>query len=195
MGILILAGGNSSRMGSIKQLLSWEQTTLMEHAVHQAEMSDAYEVLVVLGANIELIKEKISVKRAGVIENNSWELGLGTSISCGVTYAISNWGNLDGVMIMLADQPLVDTLFLNQIMEKFKTSEKGIVATKYGKRVGVPAIFSQAYFGELVQLNDDFGAKKIMTKYKNDIFEIDGQGKTEDIDTLEDYKRLKKFKT
>ena len=193
VGVLILAAGNSSRMGSIKQLLPWKNTTLMAHVVHQAEVSNVNEVLVVLGANFDLINRKMSFRKADFVENKNWRLGLGTSISCGVRYALSKWGSLDGLLVMLADQPLIDTSFLNLMIDKFKTSEKGIIATKYKSRVGVPAIFSFRYFQELAELSDDFGAKNIIAKYKDDIFEIEGQRKTEDIDTLEDYKRVKNF--
>ncbi len=194
VGVLILAAGNSSRMGSIKQLLPWENTTMIGHVVHQAEVSNASEVLVVLGANFDLIKNKMSFKKADFIENKNWKLGLGSSISCGVQYVLSKWGSLNGILVMLADQPLIDTSYLNLMIDKFETSEKGIIATKYKSRVGVPAIFSQLYFKELAELGDDFGAKKIIAKHKDDIFEMEGKGKTEDIDTLEDYKDLKNFK-
>lgn len=193
VGVLILAAGNSSRMGSIKQLLPWENTTLMAHSIHQAERSNAREVLVVLGANFDLIRRKLSSQRGEFVENKNWKRGLGTSISCGVGYALSKWGNLNGLLVMLADQPLIDTSYLNLMIEKFETSEKGIIATKYKSRVGVPAIFSFTYFQELKELHDDFGAKKMIAKFKDDIFEMEGRGKTEDIDTLEDYKRLKNF--
>ena len=193
VGVLILAAGNSSRMGSVKQLLPWENTTMMEHVVHQAELSNADGVLVVLGANFDLIKGKMNFRKADFIENKNWRLGLGTSISCGLRYALLKWGGLDGLLVMLADQPLIDTSYLNLMMDKFETSKKGIIATKYKSRVGVPAIFSFRYFQELAELQDDFGAKNIIAKFKDDIFEMEGQGKTEDIDTLEDYKRVKNF--
>lgn len=189
--ILILAAGSSSRMGRVKQLLPWKGATLIENAIRQAENSHAARVVVVLGANSEMIKNKVTTKRALFLDNNNWEAGMGTSIACGIDYVSELMENLDGVLIMLADQPLIDTAYLNEMLIHFESSSKNIAATKYKNRVGVPAIFSPVYFRELATLEDDFGAKNILENYKNDVFSIEAQEKTLDIDRQEDFDRLK----
>lgn len=190
VGIVLLAAGNSSRMGKIKQLLPWEHTTLVEHSIKQAESSQAKQVVVVLGAHSDLIRDGLHPVRAILIENEKWKKGLGTSISCGVSY-FNTMQRMDGLLILLADQPLIDTLYIDAMLQNFETSEKGIIATQYKNRVGVPALFSATYFSELTNLADDFGAQYIMGRYKNDIFEMPARGKTADVDTMDDYLRLK----
>jgi len=81
--ILILAAGASSRMGEAKQLLPWRDTTLLGNAISTAKTSRANEVLIVLGANADTIKAEVISKNITFLENKLWNLGLGSSISCG----------------------------------------------------------------------------------------------------------------
>lgn len=191
VGILILAAGNSSRMGAIKLLLPWQGNTLLGHVIKQAETSNAVQIVVVLGANAKHIKDEVFTNRATFIENPQWEQGLGSTIAYGVNYLKTTLANIDGLMVILADQPLLDTNYLNEMMLQFGISNKGIVATFYDGKAGVPAIFNKTYFSELEQLRDDYGARALMVQHKNDIFKIEVKSNTDDIDTLEDYYRLK----
>ncbi len=191
IAILILAAGNSSRMGSIKQLLPWKEATLIDNAIEQAKATHAVEVVVVLGAHSEKIKKNRETHGSVFLENKNWESGLGTSIACGINYIQNIKNKIDGVLVMLADQPLINTVYLNEMMFRFAETPKHIIATKYKNRAGVPAIFSPDYFPELAALKDDFGAKIILEKYKTRISGLESCGKTDDIDSQEDYDRLK----
>jgi molybdenum cofactor cytidylyltransferase len=114
IAILILAAGASSRMGRTKQLLPWQDTTLLGSAIRTARDSNAKSVAVVLGANAESIRGRVNVGRgvktdADFVENTAWETGLGSSIACGTEFLIEKKIVYDGILIMLADQPLIDT--------------------------------------------------------------------------------------
>lgn len=190
--ILILAAGNSSRMGAIKQLLPWQEGTLIENAIKQAKASIASDVIVVLGANHQKIEQKINHQNAILVINDTWESGLGSSIACGINYIDKSLKNTDAVLVMLADQPLIKTEFLNHMMRKFINGNTNIVATKYEQKAGVPAIFGSDYFKELSTLSNDFGAKMILEKNKSLILLLEAQGITFDVDSPEDYDRIKK---
>ena len=189
---LILAAGNSSRMGVSKQLLKWKEANLLQHAMNTVEKVSSQN-LVVLGANYSKIKSQIDDKNIRVLCNQNWQKGLGNSISFGIKYIKESLTNIDNVLIMLADQPLIDADFLNQMIETHKLNPKKIICTSYqNERLGVPAIFNKIYFEDLLQLNDDKGAKEFLKKYSSDVISLNGVKIVQDIDTLDDYEDLYK---
>lgn len=187
--ILILAAGASTRMGGeTKQLLPWGETTLLGHAIQQAnQVSET--VVVVLGAKANDIR-KSNPGQAETVVNTDWEKGMGGSISVGVRYLLEKGNNVDAILIMLGDQPFLDAPYLKKLMRKFEQGEHKIVATSYGKKWGVPAIFDGSLATELAALNQDFGARHIIEKYRAGAKAISPKGKENDIDTLEVYYQL-----
>ncbi|WP_067037025.1 NTP transferase domain-containing protein [Allomuricauda sp. CP2A] len=184
--VLILAAGASTRMeGGPKQLLPWKDTTLLGHAIRQARQITE-SVFVVLGAHADEIK-KIIPNNVKIIDNPNWEKGMGSSISVGVEDILGTNSNPSGLLIMLADQPLLDASYLDEVKTEFQNNECKIVATAYGDKLGVPAIFHPSLFLELSKLDKDFGAKHIIEKYKADTIIVFPEGKEIDIDTKNDY--------
>lgn len=188
IAIIILAAGASSRMGKIKQLLPWKQTTLIGNAIEQALDSKADDVFVVLGANYQLISKEIEQENITIIYNKNWTLGMGSSIICAMDFFDKKHKKYDGVLITLVDQPLIDVIYFNMLINKF--IDNNIIASKYKNRVGVPAIFSLKYFNELRQLNGDIGARDLILKHINDVKKIDAFDKIQDIDSIESYEHL-----
>ena len=190
IALVILAAGASTRMGRPKQLLPWGQDNLLRHAIKQARSTGLKQILVVLGANAQVIKKNSGRHSVDTVTNPDWEEGLGSSLSYGIQQLSESQQSFRGVLVMLADQPLLDKDYLNELITAFQNREKGIVVTSYGKRVGVPAVFHSRYFERLKVLNKDFGAKEIIQRYKNDMFVVDPKGKAVDVDTWEEYERL-----
>ncbi len=187
IAVLILAAGASSRMGQPKQLLPWGETTLLNHAIIQAK-EVSKEIFVVLGANKESIEKTLSNK-VSVIFNPGWEKGMGTSIAVGISEIEHNY-DFNAVLIMLADQPLLDGNYLSELKQSFFSNEIKIAATKYRNNHGVPAIFDNSLFQELGKLNQDYGAKKLIKKYSQELTGLNSYGKEIDIDTFETYQQL-----
>ncbi|MGX1930248.1 nucleotidyltransferase family protein [Flagellimonas sp. 2504JD4-2] len=185
IAVLILAAGASSRMeGDIKQLLPWGNSTLLENAIHQAK-GVADRVYIVLGANAEKILASIAI-HAEIMHNPNWQLGMGSSISTGVRHILEK-ENPEALLIMVADQPLIDATFLSQLNKVHVESQAKITATSYHNGAGVPAIFDKSLFAELKELQEDFGARRIIKSHKMLVKQIDPQGKEIDIDTKEKY--------
>ena len=188
ISILILAAGNSSRLGQPKQLVEFEGQTLIERITHRA-LSVSEEVLVILGANIDLIKPKLSAfsDRINIAENKNWEAGMGTSISLGV-------GNLapksEAILILLTDQPLISQVLLQNMMQTFADKKYPIVACDYGNQLGVPILFDKSFFPELQNLNGEQGAKSFLKKYSEKISSIEFKEGLFDIDTPTDLLKL-----
>lgn len=187
IAIIIMAAGASSRMGTAKQLLPWGESTLIGNAIKNATDSDAKNVFVVLGANAEAIKKCIGLEEEAIIYNKDWDSGLGSSIALASRYILNRSEKYDGILVMLADQPLIDAAYLNQMINVFYGSRNSIIATKYTHGDGVPAIFSAMHFLELQKLNTDTGAKNILRHHAQNLISIDPEGKTADVDTYEDY--------
>jgi molybdenum cofactor cytidylyltransferase len=190
---VVLAAGASTRMGSPKQLLNWGNSTLLEHTLNTVLELNSSEVVVVLGANFEIIKSEISKYPVTVLNNTSWKVGLGKSIAVAVEYIQKLDYKVDGVMIVLADQPLIDSRFLGELCNAFNPNNNQIITTSYknGKR-GVPVIFDKHYFEELMLLDDDDGAKTLLKTYANSVNSLKPQSENLDIDSKEDYNYLHK---
>ncbi|NER11859.1 NTP transferase domain-containing protein [Leptobacterium flavescens] len=192
IAITILAAGASSRMGTPKQLLAWGKTTLLGHSIETALNSQALEVLVVLGANADLIEAGIRADSVRILKNEQWETGLGSSIACCVDYLKQSSSDTDGLLIMLADQPLINPGHLNTLIGKFNKGKRQIIATSYREKAGVPALFDREYFEELSALGNDYGARDIIRKHSKDLLTVRADSLITDIDTKENYDELYK---
>lgn len=189
IAVIIVAAGASSRMKRAKQLLPFGETTLLGHAIEQAEASVAEKVYVILGANAGVIKEHFNLPALNVVENKHWEEGIGTSISIGVK-EVAEKADFDAILLMLGDQPLIGSVYLDQMITAFRKDPSKIIATKYPKSTGVPAIFPKKYFPKLMLLEGDSGAKSLLYEYGSQVISLAAGKKIKDIDTPEDYKNL-----
>lgn len=188
--MVILSAGASTRMKTIKQLLPWKHTTLLGNAIEQGLASKVDSVFVVLGANKEKIIPTIKGYNIEIIENDHWQLGLGKSIACAVEFLNNSPTQFDGVLIALADQPLLTNVHYNELVAEFLEKDNGIVATQQKETMGVPVIFSDTYFESLAELNQDNGAKALIKESLNDVCFVDAKGMAVDVDNMDSYKEL-----
>jgi len=188
--ILIMAAGAATRMKTPKQLLPWGTNTLVEKVITEAQNSLADSVYLVLGANAALIKKQIVENDLNFLENPHWNLGLGNSIAFGVREVLKKEVDLTSILIMLADQPLINSDYLNKLTKASGHYKKGIIASLYGEKMGVPALFSKDYFPALSQLTGEHGAKYILKNNTKDIYSLECKNLITDIDTPEDYQHL-----
>ncbi|MEM9687721.1 MAG: nucleotidyltransferase family protein, partial [Bacteroidota bacterium] len=169
IAIIIPAAGASVRMGTPKQCLPWGKTTLLGHAVTQALQSEAQGVFVVLGAYEAMLRPQLVSYPVTLLKNEDWKNGLGSSIACGVRHLLSTHPLVEGVLIMLADQPLIDYSYLNVLIRHFRADSNKLITTSYGKKSGVPAVFGKAYFKALSDLQDDYGARQLIEAQKKHV--------------------------
>ncbi|MGZ0016888.1 nucleotidyltransferase family protein [Yeosuana sp. AK3] len=191
LAILILAAGNASRMGFPKQLLKWKDSNLLQHAINSVKAIKNNGIYLVLGANYDEIITEINTKNVTILKNETWNEGLGNSIAFGVAQISKFQPEIEQVLIMLADQPLIDTHYLNLLINTHFQKQSHITYTLYkNQNLGVPAIFNKPYFEELSQLKGDKGAKNLLEKYSDIVVSIDGSEVISDIDSKEDYEVL-----
>jgi molybdenum cofactor cytidylyltransferase len=188
-GIIILAAGNSSRLGQPKQLLAYKETTLLKNTIKEASLLSNTVVIVVTGSNHELIEKELQ-SDIKISHNPDWETGMSSSIVNGLQHLLHLYPDIEKCIFAVCDQPLVTaSVFTNLIDEQQKT-QKGIAASEYASTLGTPVLFDKKYFAELLELKGQEGAKKIINKYLNDTVAVAFEKGSIDIDTEDDYNKL-----
>lgn len=188
--ILLLAAGSSSRMGQPKQLLPWGEQTLIEHQI-QTLQKTGHPVNVIIGSYSNLIIPVIEKFPINIFTNIDWELGMGSSISFGISEIIQEFPDSDGVLITLLDQPMITTSYIKKMLGTFRPGSRQIIVSHSASGwTGVPALFDQCHFKELAELKDEEGAKKIIKGHKKNVILLDGGEILEDMDTPQTYQLL-----
>ncbi|MDB5001900.1 MAG: nucleotidyltransferase family protein [Mucilaginibacter sp.] len=186
--LIILAAGESSRLGFPKQTLLYKGKTLIELAIESGLKSKCNPVIVVLGANADKIEPGIKSNDIQIIHNTAWTQGMASSIRAGINY-IKDDNTITGAMIMLCDQPFVNRAIIDSLLYKQQTGTN-IVACTYKDTFGVPALFKRALFTELLLLQGQEGAKKVINNHPDDVATVPFEKGGIDIDTVTDYEEL-----
>ena len=188
--IIILAAGASIRLGKPKQLLLYKGKSLVQHVVTEAKNSRADEVVVILGANHDLIANEIPAdKKIKFIVNDQWEDGMASSIKAGIIF-VTKEVSPDFAILAVCDQPFIDSALFNKLIDTHLRTNKPIVASQYQHTLGTPVLFDKQFFNELVSLNGDHGARSIILKHPTRLTTIPFPSGHIDIDTNEQYKEL-----
>jgi molybdenum cofactor cytidylyltransferase len=193
---VILAAGESSRMGRPKALLPIDGVRFIEKIVNSLRATRVGKILVVLGHNADEMRQKIADLSTAVVVNHQYKQGQLSSLVAAID-EIESWqssGEVDGILVHLVDHPYINSALVNSMIESFYRSNKLIVVPRYRGRRGHPVIFSRLLFAELLNAPVDLGAKTVVHAHHNDMLEIDtdDEGVTVDIDTPEEYQRFVK---
>ena len=190
VGLIILAAGASTRMGTPKQLLTYRGRSFIRHITEVAIASACQPIAVVLGAHAERIKPEISQLPVQIVENQQWAEGMSTSIRVGLEALLAVNQDLEAVAIALCDQPFVSFPILERIVEAYHFTGKPIIASEYAGTLGVPVLFSCTLFSEIMALKGTEGAKQIIRKHIHEVFSVPFPEGSIDIDTPNDYAQL-----
>jgi len=189
-GIVILAAGASSRMGEPKQQLRYQQQTLLQHAIAAAAgVSDSW-IVVVLGAGYELIRKDLPDEGIHVVHHPGWQQGMASTMQAGLRAMQAGCPQAESVLLMLCDQPFVNTQLLQQLISERVVQNAGIVACWYQDTLGTPVLFDQTYFPELLALQGEGGAKKLLYQHRDKVVAVPFEAGGIDIDTPQDYQQL-----
>jgi molybdenum cofactor cytidylyltransferase len=187
---IILAAGESKRMGQPKLLLKWGESSLFEQTLDNYLGSAVNEVNIVLGHQAAEMEKVIGDRSVNTAINPAYSKGMSTSIIIGINIMSPR---TQGIMLALADQPSVSSQTIDRLIQVFELRQKGIVLPAYQGQRGNPVIFDIKYRNELLALTGDIGGREIVHRHYNDVQEVsvDNRGVLIDIDTPEDYKRQK----
>lgn len=183
---IVLAAGGSTRFGKPKQLHLHDGEPLVRHAVNAALGAGVTDVIVVLGSEAEDIAYALDgISHARTVINDDWRTGVASSIEVGLDAV----HEADGILIALADQPLVDATALARLIDRFDDTHR-LVASSYADTIGVPALFGVEYADELRTLTGDHGAGRWMKARISDVTIVPLEKAAIDIDTPADAARL-----
>jgi len=179
---ILLAAGESKRMGKPKQLMPLGRTSILEQTIDNYLNSEVNEVIVVLGHRAEEAKRIMAARPVKLAINPNYQQGMSTSIIAGLNMVDSR---AQAVVIALGDQPFIDSQTLNRLIDEFYNHDKGIVIPVYRGRRGHPVIFAIRYKDELFRLKGDIGGREIIDRYPDDVLEVpvNCEGIYIDIDT------------
>jgi molybdenum cofactor cytidylyltransferase len=170
---IILAAGGSTRMGRPKQLLRIAGEMLLSRVVKMALASDLDKVVIVLGHQAKTViaslgSEKTHPKTKIVI-NERYKAGMSTSLQAGLN-AVRNF--FPTVMVLLGDQPYVDTATVNLLLHCFRRTKQGICVPMHKGRKGLPVCFRQRFYDDIMQISGDRGARKIIRNHPEQLFQV-----------------------
>jgi molybdenum cofactor cytidylyltransferase len=188
---VILAAGQSSRMGQHKLLLPVLGKPLVLHVVDHAITAGFEEVLVVVGYRADALRPLLTNRPVRVIENPDYAQGQSTSVRAGIG-ALSP--QVEAAMILLADQPLVKPAILQRLVQAWQATAKPIVAPFYNGQRGNPVLFARSLFAELLRVTGDQGGREILQRHPQEIapVPIAEADAAQDLDTWQEYQALLK---
>ena len=183
---VILAAGFSTRFGSNKLIMDVGGKPIISHAVESALGSSADRVAVVIPVGSPM--RAYIPASVTLIINTVRDKGISSSIAAAVEYLKET---AQAIMFMVADQPMIDTGTLDNILTTFRQNPSFIVASSVHGDVRNPMIFPKRYFEELLQLTGDSGAKSVAQANMTSVIKVEiNPEKLVDIDTVEDLAKL-----
>jgi len=191
IGAVILAAGNSSRLGQPKQLLRISGKSLVRRIIDAASKARCSPITVVTGGDHELIERELKDERVMIVQNKNWRHGIGTSIRAGVEKLVENVQDLQAVVLLVCDQPFVAAGTIKSLIKLREKTNKSIVASSYEDTLGVPALFDRSFFPELLSLGNEAGAKSIILRNRKGVAQFAFPEGKIDIDTSKDWEKLK----
>ena len=190
---ILLAAGLSTRMGAPKQLLPFGESTIVETVVDNMLGAKFDEVIVVLGHRDEEIQTQLGTRPIKTVFNPDYRDGMLTSAQTGIRALEAS----DAFALMLVDQPFITSALIDQVVEAYQRTEKGIALPSYNYKRGHPVIFEQKYAIDILALNPESdGVRTLFKKYGDDIhyITVGTDSVLRDIDDREDYERALKEK-
>ncbi len=170
LAAVILAAGESRRMGSPKALLPYQSHTFLEHLLGVTRHPKVGVVRVVLGAHAEEICGRLGLDPATVVVNADWEQGQLSSIQAALRSLPA--GASDGILLCLVDHPLVSAAIIAALIQQFYASGKLIVLPTYKGKRGHPVIFASSLYEELLAAPLDKGARAVVWAHTAEVLEV-----------------------
>lgn len=183
---IVLAAGESRRMGSPKMLLPYNDVTIIEQVLNNMMDSNVDRVVVVVGADREEIMKVTRQYDVFHCYNIDYKSGMLSSVKCGFNSLPE--GCL-AALIMPGDQPMTGPGEINRVISSFIESDRGLVMAAHKGRRGHPLIVDMKYFEEVLSLPDEEGLRALSERHPEDVLESDTDDSSvlRDIDTQEDY--------
>jgi molybdenum cofactor cytidylyltransferase len=185
---ILLAAGESKRMGRPKLLLKWGPYTIIEKSVDTLLASKIDELIVVLGYQAQTILKTLGTRKLKAVTNPHYRMGMSTSIRRGLGLVSPT---CEAILVALADQPFIERDLIDHLIDTYRKNPHGIVLPSYRGERGHPVILNRLrYQGAMESLTGDGGCKPILNRHPADILEVtvESEAVVTDIDSWEEYR-------
>ena len=187
---LILAAGESSRMGQDKALLTYGGRTFLETIISILREADVSRVAVVLGHHAEEIQRGITLEDVEVVINPEYHRGQTSSLQAGLRALES--ADLEADVLCLVDHPLISADTVRALVASFRRSGAPVVIPTFQNQRGHPVLIGRALFSEVSSLDPGEGANTVIGRHREatQFVAVSDPGILLDIDDAETYRRL-----
>ncbi|MYA04560.1 MAG: nucleotidyltransferase family protein [Caldilineaceae bacterium SB0664_bin_22] len=196
-GFVVLAAGGGSRFGGAKQVAVLGGRAMVEHAIALAAQArrPSSPIVVVTGAHQAEV-ERTVVPHLGnydglsLCHNAGWSRGMSTSLQMGIDHLERTASNVEAVLFMLSDQPLISPDLLYGLQQRWHQGWTMSAPVHEGKLLGAPALFGRVWWSSIRSLKGDRGARGILETHRSEVGEVEtAPGQLADIDTRQDLRR------
>ena len=186
---VLLAAGESRRMGDFKQLLRLGEKTFVEHCVDQLLASGVGELIVVTGHREGDVRQALGDRPVKFAHNADYRSGMASSIKCGIQAASEK---ARAFLIALVDQPQIQAETIRHLIQVFDHGQARIVIPRHVGRNGHPILLDERLRSEILNMSVDDGLRQIVRAHETETQRIDVSSRAvvDDCDLPEDYGRL-----
>lgn len=183
---IILAAGESKRMGFPKMLLDFNGLTMIQHVLKNVTGSQINEVMVVLGAHRNELMGIIRDYPVKYCINSDYKDGMLSSVRCGLRNISAD---CDAVLVFQGDQPYIPCDVINSVIDAYRGSDKDIVIPVHKKKRGHPIMFNYKYIEFIENIDIADGLRILPRSFHEDVLELETEesGILKDFDTFEEY--------
>jgi molybdenum cofactor cytidylyltransferase len=188
---VLLAAGESRRMGDFKQLLPFGGKTFVECCAENLLKSSIGELIIVTGHRESEVRSAIGNRTVRFIHNAEYRAGMASAIKRGVR-GVSE--NARAFIIALVDQPQVGANVIDRLIETYEQSYPLVVVPSYDGKTGHPILFDLSLRAEILGMDSEQGLRQVVRAHAERIrsVEVSTAGILEDCDLPEDYERMMK---
>lgn len=187
---VILAAGESRRMGRPKLLLPWGDGCVLDAVLAAVIAAPFDQAVLVSGAYRRQVEERARVHGVRCVYNPHFAAGQSTSLIAGLDALPPN----TAAMFILADQPRLDPLLLRRLIEAYQVQPAPILQPRTAQgRAGHPVLFAPALFAQLRSIRGDVGGRPVLQTHEQDIcyLPVEDDSSWRDLDTPEDYRQMR----
>jgi molybdenum cofactor cytidylyltransferase len=188
MGVtgMVLAAGESRRLGQPKQLLPYGGATLLDHALETARLCRFDQLLCVLGGGAAAIREAVDLRGVEVVENLRFEAGCSSSIAAAL--GAVDPGS-DVLVLLLGDQPGVTPATVAAVLAG--RGDAPLAVCRYENGRGHPFAFARSAFADLAAMHGDKAVWKLLDRRAAEVVDVQIPGPVPlDVDTWDDYRAV-----
>jgi molybdenum cofactor cytidylyltransferase len=186
---IILAAGESKRMGFPKMLLDFDGKTMLERVIENVTASEIINILLVLGAEKDKLLQIVSKYPVKYCYNENYAEGMFSSVKCGVRNLPSDY---EAAIIFQGDQPFITPDVSGIVINAYRSTGKGIVIPTSGGKRGHPLLVDSKYRHEIELIDPTQGLRSLAHRFSDDVTEVEthNSGILKDFDTYTDYAEI-----